>query len=102
MEILVGPRGCGKTTWAIWLSHETGARIITADTLHAVEVIGRAKELGAVIPEPITLSNLAQRRDDDGFGDKFIFDDMGYLLRRWFTLEDNGIAGLSITSDKYR
>ena len=87
MEIYSAPRGGGKTTLLIIISHYTKARIITATSKGAENVKALANKLGFSIPDPMCWSSYTDfargRRDE-----KILLDDLEHILNNIFFNQD--------------
>lgn len=82
MKLIIKGRGCGKTTRLIYASEATGYPIAT--TTHAsVELIKEmANRMGCDIPEPITYSDLINKRHRGNKRyDNVLADDVNYILQ---------------------
>lgn len=59
MRVMNLPRGGGKTTRAILASEQYKYPVLVVSRAQAANIKNRAKELNALIPEPISISELA-------------------------------------------
>lgn len=59
MRVINLPRGGGKTTRAILASEQYKYPVLVVSRAQATNIKNRAKELNALIPEPISISELA-------------------------------------------
>ena len=59
MQVMNLPRGGGKTTRAILASEQYKYPVLVVSRAQAANIKNRAKELNALIPEPISISELA-------------------------------------------
>lgn len=59
MRVINLPRGGGKTTRAILASEQYKYPVLVVSRAQAANIKNRAKELNALIPEPISISELA-------------------------------------------
>lgn len=82
VKLLIGERGCGRTTAAIKLSAETGATIVVFQPHHVFGIEGMAKRMGLKIPKPVTferLQTVGQHKIQE-----IIIDDIGLIAERLF------------------
>ena len=59
MRVINLPRGGGKTTRAVLASEQYKYPVLVVSRAQAANIKNRAKELNALIPEPISISELA-------------------------------------------
>lgn len=96
--IFIGKRGSGKTTQLIKKSSETGIYILVANRQRQRYVFEKARELGYVIPYPVTVDEYFANRFRGSYiqKDGVYIDDAEDVLQMVF----NGIPirGMTITT----
>ena len=80
MNLLTKPRGTGKTIALIYTSEATGYPILVKTRAIVDNIKNRAKELGCIIPEPITHTELSMNKGLRRNTDKILVDDLEQYL----------------------
>lgn len=78
MKTFIGKRGSGKTTMVIKKSAETGARIITHNSMTAYIINKQAKDLGYKIPKPMSIRTYLNKKERHNNG--IILDELELIL----------------------
>lgn len=80
MNLLMKPKGTGKTITLIYASEATGYPILVKTRANANEIKNRAKKLGCIIPDPITHIELSMDKSLKRNTDKILVDDLEQYL----------------------
>ena len=62
-NIIIGGRGSGRTTELIRMSAENNIYIVCLDRRRALNIAAMAREMGLIIPFPITVEELPIKRN---------------------------------------
>ena len=84
MEKIILPKGAGKTTKLIQMSHDTWTYILVANEKRQKYLATFAKELGINIPYPVTLENYMGAGFRNSSIKKILIDDADDVLRTLF------------------
>lgn len=84
MEKIILPRGEGKTTKLIQMSHDTWIYILVANESRQKYLASFAKELEIDIPYPVTLGNYMRTGFRNSSIKKILIDDADDVLRALF------------------
>ena len=79
MKTFIGKRRSGKTTIAIKKSAETGAIIITHNSVTADIVDKQAKDLGYDIPKPMSIRTYLSKKEER-YNNGIILDELELIL----------------------
>lgn len=74
MEIIYGARASGKTTVCIKISAKTGHRIVCLNKETCSDLMLSAKQLGLIIPEPMTYREFISGKQVDANTSGLIMD----------------------------
>lgn len=84
MTVYIAGRGTGKTTHLIWVSANTGAVIVAPMYQMAKHIDQMARELGLIIPPPISVVEWAQlvSRKQVRSEQRYLVDELQTVLRQ--------------------
>lgn len=84
MTVYIAGRGTGKTTHLIWVSANTGAVIVAPTYQMAKHIDQMARELGLIIPSPISIVEWAQlvSRKQVRSEQRYLVDELQTVLRQ--------------------
>lgn len=99
MNIILRPRGAGKTTDAIKICAENHAYMIVMNQKRATEVFHHAKKIGYDIPFPLTFEEFLEGHYHPAGVKKVFIDDLDLLLR-YLHHPDIQIIGTTFTEEK--
>lgn len=100
MKIFSMPRGHGKTTLLIVISHFTNARIITATMQSAKSVEELAKRMNLSIPTPMDCTTFLQGEERGYKENKILIDELDWVLKRIFP--NNEILAVTRTEESIK
>ena len=84
MEKIILPRGEGKTTKLIQMSHDTWTYILVVDGKRQREVTNLARKMEIDIPYPVTLEDYLRSRFHGSFIRRILIDDADDVLKALF------------------
>lgn len=91
MNLVIKPKGTGKTIGLIYTSETTGYPIITKTRASADDLLRRANELGCTIPPPITITEVKMNKKVVKQHEAVLVDDLevylGEALKQYFGTE---------------
>ena len=85
MEKIILPRGEGKTTKLIQMSHDTWTYILVVDGKRQREVANLARKMEIDIPYPVTLEDYMRSRFHGSFIRRILIDDADDVLKALFS-----------------
>lgn len=102
MKIINLGRGQGKSTRLLYASEFQNIPILCGTFENKMYLMSRAKQLGLEIPEPITSSELLNRRDKSKSINEWLIDEAHWVLQCLLNEINSGgkIVALTITSDE--
>lgn len=89
MEIIIGPRGMGKTLKLVKRSLKTRETVVVNTQAEKNSIVSIAKAIKADIPEPVVFTDLLHRdflnsEDADPYEKGLLLDNVGDMLRILF------------------
>jgi len=103
MEIIIAPRGSGKTLKLIKRSLKTGETVVVNTEAQKNSVMSIAKTIKADIPEPVVFTDLLHREflnseDMDPYEKGLLLDNVGDMLRSLFRCN---IKSITLNEEDY-
>lgn len=97
MKIIARPRKAGKTTELILEAEKSYSHIICPDHRAANIIWAQAREIGAVIPQPITWDEFREGRYYGEGIESFMIDDADIILQKMTSVP---IKAITVTEEK--
>ena len=81
MKKIIKPRGAGKTTELIKLSHDTWTYILVTNAKRQKEVFSMARKIGIDIPNPVTVDDYMRTQFKGSYIKNILIDDAEDVLK---------------------